>query len=174
MIRGKYLVDGVNGCFGCHSDLDWSKPGAPPVAGHEGSGHIWSDQMMPWLIAPNITPDQDTGIGHWTTEEFVSAVRDGRGHNGTRLYPAMPYPAYTKMSDDDVLALRSYFLTIAPVHNPVVANQLPFPFNIRLSMLFWNAVNFSPGRFQPVSLPTISLPRPSPNPLSARPLCAFA
>ena len=63
MIRGKYLVDGVTACFGCHSDLDWSKPGAPPVAGREGSGHIWSDQMMPWLIAPNITPDPETGAG---------------------------------------------------------------------------------------------------------------
>jgi mono/diheme cytochrome c family protein len=101
------------------------------------------------LVTPNITPDQDTGIGHWSTEEFVSALREGRGHNGTRLYPAMPYPTYTRMTEDDVLALRSYFLTVAPVHNQVVSNQLPFPFNVRLSMLFWNAVNFTSGRFQP-------------------------
>src|SRR5262249_4613511 len=53
--RGEYLVNGVLGCFGCHSDADWSKPGAPPVAGREGSGHVWSDQNLPWLIAPNIT-----------------------------------------------------------------------------------------------------------------------
>ncbi|HEU5235911.1 MAG TPA: hypothetical protein VFU37_02150, partial [Pyrinomonadaceae bacterium] len=60
LMRGKYLVDGVTGCFGCHSDLDWSKPGAPPIAGREGAGHIWSDQDMPWLVAPNITPDNET------------------------------------------------------------------------------------------------------------------
>src|ERR1043165_7030693 len=59
--RGKYLVDGVLGCFGCHTDTDWSKPGAPPKAGREGSGHVWADQDMPWLVAPNITPDKESG-----------------------------------------------------------------------------------------------------------------
>jgi mono/diheme cytochrome c family protein len=53
------------------------------------------------------------------------------------------------MSDDDVLAIRAYLATVTPVDNPVVANQLPFPFNIRLSMLAWNALNFTPGRYQP-------------------------
>jgi mono/diheme cytochrome c family protein len=61
----------------------------------------------------------------------------------------MPYPAYTKMSDDDVLAVRAYLSTVAPVSNNVVSNQLPFPFSIRLSMAFWNAVNFTPGRYRP-------------------------
>src|SRR6266567_7685870 len=65
LARGKYLAEGVNGCFGCHTDADWSKPGAPPVAGREGSGHVWSDQNLPWLIASNITPDKETGIGMW-------------------------------------------------------------------------------------------------------------
>src|SRR3982074_2316447 len=54
LARGKYLVDGVMGCLGCHTDADWSKPGAPPVAGKEGSGHVWSDQNMPWLPPSNI------------------------------------------------------------------------------------------------------------------------
>ena len=58
LARGKYLVDGVLGCFGCHSDPDWSRQGAPPIAGREGAGHIWSDQDLPWLVAPNITPDK--------------------------------------------------------------------------------------------------------------------
>src|SRR2546427_8827241 len=65
LARGEYLVNGVLGCFGCHTDPDWSKPGAPPIAGREGSGHVWSDQMMPWLIAPNITSDKGTGVGGW-------------------------------------------------------------------------------------------------------------
>lgn len=136
--RGRYLAI-LGDCTGCHT-----APGGEPFAGGLTLATPFGN-----LVAPNITPDPETGIGHWTAEEFVSAVRDGRGHNGTRLYPAMPYPAYTKMSDDDVAALRSYFLTVSPVRNSVVANQLPFPFNIRLSMLFWNAINFSPGRFQP-------------------------
>lgn len=136
--RGRYLAI-LGDCAGCHS-----RPGGKPFA-----GGLTLTTPFGNLVTPNITPDQDTGIGHWTADEFVSALRDGRGHNGTRLYPAMPYPTYTRMSDDDVAALRSYFSTIEPIHNPVVSNQLPFPFNIRLSMLVWNAVNFTPGRFQP-------------------------
>jgi mono/diheme cytochrome c family protein len=135
--RGRYLAI-LGDCAGCHT-----RPGGEPFAGGLTLATPFGN-----LITPNITPDQDTGIGHWTTEEFISALREGRGHNGTRLYPAMPYPTYTRISDDDVLALRSYFLTIAPVHNPVVSNQLPFPFNIRLTMLFWNAMNFTTGRFK--------------------------
>jgi mono/diheme cytochrome c family protein len=83
-----------------------------------------------------------------TADEFLATLHDGRGHNGTRLYPAMPYPAYTKMTDEDVLAMRAYFATIAPVSNKVISNQLPFPLNIRLAMVFWNALNFTPGRYQ--------------------------
>ena len=71
------------------------------------------------LVAPNITPDRDTGIGNWTDDEFLAALHEGRGRNGTRLYPAMPYPAYTKMTDADVLAIRAYLATVAPVHNIV-------------------------------------------------------
>jgi hypothetical protein len=52
LVRGQYLVDGVMGCFGCHTDQDWSRPGAPPVAGIEGWGHVWSDQDKPRLLAP--------------------------------------------------------------------------------------------------------------------------
>ena len=83
-----------------------------------------------------------------TNDEFLAILHEGRGHNGKRLYPAMPYPAYTKMTDDDVLAMRAYFATVAPVNNRVVSNQLPFPLNIRFAMVFWNALNFTPGRYQ--------------------------
>lgn len=136
--RGRYLSI-LGDCGGCHT-----RPGGDPFA-----GGLTLKTPFGNLVTPNITPDQDTGIGQWSADEFTAALRDGRGHNGTRLYPAMPYPTYTRISDDDVRALWAYFRTIAPVHNEVVSNQLPFPFNIRLSMLFWNAINFTPGRFQP-------------------------
>ena len=87
------------------------------------------------LVAPNITPDRETGIGAWSDDDFVSAVQNGSGRGGVRLYPAMPYPYYTKMTRDDVLAIRAYLDTLEPVHNQVAANQLPFPFNIRASMI---------------------------------------
>jgi mono/diheme cytochrome c family protein len=101
------------------------------------------------LIGPNITPDPETGIGSWTDEQFVSAVRDGRGRGGIHLYPAMPYPAYSKLKLEDVLAIRAYLKTIDPVHDKIEANKLPFPFDIRSIMIVWNAINFRSNEFTP-------------------------
>jgi mono/diheme cytochrome c family protein len=102
-------------------------------------------------VAPNITPDPETGISSWSDEAFDAAVRGGLRRNGSRLYPAMPYTTYTKMSRDDVLAIRAYLNTVIPVRNAVVANTLPFPFNIRTSMRVWNALYFSQGDYKPDS-----------------------
>src|SRR3984893_18407790 len=112
LLRGKYLVDGVMGCFGCHSDAEWSKPGAPPVAGREGSGHIWSDQDLPWLVAPNITPDKETGAGNWSDDTLARAIREGIGHDGRALFPEMPYPRYRQMSDEDLASVIAYLRTV--------------------------------------------------------------
>jgi mono/diheme cytochrome c family protein len=136
--RGRYLAV-LGDCAGCHT-----APGGAPFA-----GGLALQTPFGALVAPNITSDPDTGIGNMTNDEFLAALHEGRGRNGKRLYPAMPYPAYTKMTDDDVLAMRSYFATVAPVSNRVVSNQLPFPLNIRLAMVFWNALNFTSGRYQP-------------------------
>jgi mono/diheme cytochrome c family protein len=136
--RGRYLAV-LSDCAACHT-----LPGGAPFAGGVAL-------LTPFgtLVAPNITSDPDTGIGNMTNEEFLAVLHEGRGHNGKRLYPAMPYPAYTKMTDDDVLAMRAYFATVAPVSNRIVSNQLPFPLNIRLAMVFWNGLNFTSGRYQP-------------------------
>jgi mono/diheme cytochrome c family protein len=136
--RGRYLAV-LADCGACHT-----KPGGEPFA-----GGLALETPFGTLVTPNITPDKETGIGNMTDGEFLSALHEGRGRDGKRLYPAMPYPAYTKMSDDDVLAIRTYLGTVPPVNNNVVVNQLPFPFNIRLSMVVWNALNFTPGRFHP-------------------------
>lgn len=135
--RGHYLAV-LSDCSGCHT-----APGGPSYA-----GGLALDTPFGKILAPNITPDGDTGIGNWTEDEFASAVREGRGHNGERLYPAMPYPAYTKLTDEDVRDLRAYFATVTPVRNKVIANQLPFPFNIRTSLLVWNTLNFTSGRYK--------------------------
>jgi mono/diheme cytochrome c family protein len=136
--RGRYLAT-LSDCAACHT-----ASGGKPYA-----GGLHLQTPFGTIVSSNITPDRETGIGDWTKEEFLSAVREGRGHNGTRLYPAMPYTAYTKMTDDDVLAIRAYLATLAPVSNKVISNQLPFPLNIRLVMSVWNALNFKPSRFQP-------------------------
>lgn len=129
LARGKYLVDGVMGCFGCHTDQDWSKPGAPPVGGREGSGHVWSDQDMPWLIAPNITPDKETGVGNWSDDTLARAIREGIGHDGRALFPIMPYPNYRQMSDEDLASVIAYIRTVPAVRNQLPTTRMPFPLN---------------------------------------------
>lgn len=136
--RGRYVAVAAD-CVACHS-----LPGGKPYAGG-------SPLYTPFgtLVAPNITPDRETGIGNWTEEDLRRTLREGIGRGGKRLYPAMPYPAYTRMTDDDIRALWTYLRTLEPVSNAVEANQLPFPFNIRLLMAGWNLLNFEPERFKP-------------------------
>jgi cytochrome c553 len=134
--RGRYLVNAVMGCFGCHTDPDWSKPGAPAVAGREGSGHIWADQQMPWLVAPNITPDKETGAGNWSDDMLARAIREGIGHDGRALFPVMPYPHYRFTSDEDLASVIVYLRSV-----PAIRNQLP-----RTTVLF-------PQKFLIQSLP---------------------
>jgi mono/diheme cytochrome c family protein len=136
--RGRYLAT-LGDCAACHT-----VPGGPPYAGGRAL-----ETPFGTLLAPNLTPDRETGIGAWSDDEFIAAVREGQGRNG-HLYPAMPYPYYTKMSRDDVLAIRDYLATLEPVTNKVVANQLPFPFSMRFTLSMWNGINFTSGRFQPV------------------------
>src|SRR5580698_5893644 len=139
--RGRYLAI-LSDCASCHTVSGSNRPFAGGRAIETPFGNI---------VAPNITPDQETGIGSWSDEAFDAAVRSGIRRNGSRLYPAMPYTAYTKMSRDDVLAIRAYLNTATPVRNAVVANTLPFPFNIRASMRVWNALYFKSGDYKPDS-----------------------
>src|SRR5215813_5900665 len=129
LLRGKYLVDGVTGCFGCHSDPDWSRPGAPPIAGREGAGHIWSDQDLPWLVAPNITPDKETGAGNWSDDTLARAIREGIGHDGRALFPIMPYQSYREMSDEDLASIIVYLRTVPAVKSQLPTTKMPFPLN---------------------------------------------
>jgi mono/diheme cytochrome c family protein len=129
MARGKYLVESVQGCFGCHSDADWSKPGAPPMAGREGAGHVWADQDMPWLVAPNITPDKATGAGNWSDDTFARAIREGIGHDERTLFPLMPYTDYQQMSDEDLASIIVYLRSVPAVRNQLPTTKMPFPLN---------------------------------------------
>jgi mono/diheme cytochrome c family protein len=137
--RGRYLAI-LSDCASCHTIPDSNRSFAGGRAIETPFGNI---------VAPNITPDLETGIGSWSDDAFDAAVRKGMRRNGSRLYPAMPYTAYTKMSRDDVLAIRAYLNTVTPVRNAAVANTLPFPFNIRASMLVWNALYFNQGDYKP-------------------------
>jgi mono/diheme cytochrome c family protein len=135
--RGRYLTI-VADCAGCHSGPGKPFAGGRPVPTPFGA-----------MIAPNVTPDRETGIGAWSDDEFVAALRDGKRPDGAPLYPAMPYPSYTKLTKDDALAIRAYLNTVTPIRNAVVANTLPFPFNIREAMLIWDRLYFKRGEFRP-------------------------
>ena len=139
--KGRYLA-AVADCFACHT---------VPNAGQPFAGARPIETPFGVITSSNITPDNDTGIGAWTDEQFDNAVRKGVAPDGSRLYPAMPYPSYTRMSRDDVLAIRAYLKTVEPVHQRVKSNTLPFPFNIRLAMRAWDGLYFTEGEFQPDS-----------------------
>jgi mono/diheme cytochrome c family protein len=136
---GRYLAT-VGDCAACHTQQgsDQAFAGGRPIETPFGT-----------LLASNITPDRETGIGAWTDDEFVNALTRGTGRNGAHLYPAMPYNYLTKLSRADALAIRAYLKTIPPASHEVTSNQLPFPFDIRLSMVAWNALFFTPGAFRP-------------------------
>jgi mono/diheme cytochrome c family protein len=135
--KGRYLSI-LSDCASCHTVPQKNQPfaGGRPIETPFGK-----------IVAPNITPDMETGIGSWTDDQFDRAVRKGIGRNGERLYPAMPFNAYTKMSREDVLAIRAYLNTVTAVYNSVVANTLPFPFSIRTSMQVWDGLYFKEGEY---------------------------
>ena len=138
--RGEYLARAAD-CFACHT-----VPGREPLA-----GGLPFKLPFGTIYSPNITPDKETGIGTWSDEDFLRALHDGVGQGGKHLYPAFPYPSYTLMTRDDVLAVKAYLFSLKPVRNMPPANELMFPFNQRYLMRFWNVL-FNPGhRFQPNS-----------------------
>jgi mono/diheme cytochrome c family protein len=139
--RGRYLVT-LGDCTACHSDP--TRSDSPFGGGHPVPTPFGT------MLAPNITPDPGTGIGNWTARQFDDAVRRGRMPGGKRLYPAMPFPYFARMSAADVGAMWAYLNTVKPVHHAVVADHLPFPFSVRASMIIWDWLYFRPGEWRPI------------------------
>ena len=137
-LRGKALAI-AGDCVACHT-----APGGVPFA-----GGLALTTPFGAIMTPNITPDEATGIGRWSRDDFARAVHEGRRPNGAYLYPAFPYPYYARVTRQDTDSIYAYLRTLAPVSNPVNRNTLPFPFNIRMSMMGWNALFFTPGQFVP-------------------------
>ena len=129
--RGRYLFTVGADCDGCHSQRDWEKFAGPIVASGRGKGFEFPAELgLPGrVIAANITPDVETGIGAWTDGEIVRAIREGVSRDGRALFPMMPYQAFAKMSDSDVLAVVAYMKTIPPVRNALPRTELNFPVN---------------------------------------------
>ncbi len=127
--KGKYLAIAAD-CGACHT---------APNQGREMSGGYIISSPLGNIVASNITPSKTAGIGDYTEQDFVKAVRSGINKQGQHLYPAMPYTSYAKISDADMHALYVYFMQgVKADDNVPPQTELPFPFNIRSSMFFWN------------------------------------
>lgn len=136
--RGKQLTTAAD-CAGCHT-ADPSKPFAGGKRLPTPFGAVYS---------PNLTPDRETGIGAWSDEDFRRAFREGVAPDGSHYYPAFPYAYFTKLTRDDLLAIRAFLATLAPVRNERPAPELWWPFNHRFVMRGWNFLFFKPGIFEP-------------------------
>ena len=136
--RGNALVV-AGDCASCHT--------ADPARPFAGGKRI--ETRFGGFYTPNLTPDRETGLGGWRDEDFVRAMRHGIAPDGTRYYPAFPYPYFTRLIRDDILAIRAYLATLEPVRNRSPAAEPRFPFNFRAAMRLWNWLYLEPGFLMP-------------------------
>src|SRR5690606_30948914 len=99
------------------------------------------------VYAPNLTPDDDTGLGRWSAEDFRRALREGRSKDGRPLYPAFPYPQYTRVTDEDADAIFAFLRSLPAVRQPNRAHALRFPYDRRIVLEAWRWLFFRPQRF---------------------------
>ena len=136
--RGRYLSI-VSDCASCHT-----RGGGRPFEGGLGLKTPFGI-----IYSANITGNPSAGIGDWTPAQFYGALHDGKDDEGHLLYPAMPYTHFDMIPRADSDAILAYLKTVPGSSYAPPANRLPFPLNIRLAMLGWNALNFRPHPFKP-------------------------
>lgn len=135
--RGRYLVR-AGDCRACHT-ANGGKSFAGGRAVPTPFGIIYST---------NITPDPDTGIGNWSDADFYQAMHIGIRRDGKHLYPAFPYPWFTKLDADDVRAIHAYLATLPPVRQLNRSDALPWPLSVRGAMATWNRLYFDAGSYR--------------------------
>jgi mono/diheme cytochrome c family protein len=128
--RGEYLVEAVASCFHCHSDHDSTKPGYPIKPGMKGAGWLMPIPELGRVVAPNITPDKETGIGNWTDDEIARAIQEGVNKHGQALFPIMPYMNFRNMDDEDLASIVVYLRSIPAVRNALPRSELIFPLSL--------------------------------------------
>lgn len=139
LARGEYIAKAAD-CAGCHTAPDHGAP----FAGGLGMGSPFGT-----INTSNITPDPSYGIGRYSFADFDRAVRHGVAPGGKALYPAMPYPEFSKMSDDDLRALYAYLMhRVAPVAKPNEPADVAFPFNQRWTLFGWQWIFMPRGGFK--------------------------
>ena len=148
LIEQGRIIAVASDCMACHTAVT-SENHASGTNGKPFAGGYPIESPMGTIYSTNITPSKSAGIGNYSEADFAAALREGKRADGARLYPAMPYTSYTQMTDADVHALYTYFMKgVAPVDTPGPVTQLPFPFSLRFSMVFWNMLYLHDARFQ--------------------------
>jgi mono/diheme cytochrome c family protein len=137
-VRGEYVFRAA-GCASCHA--------AEGATGADllklGGGKAFASPFGTFY-APNISPDPQAGIGAWQPVDVVNALKNGVGPTGRHLFPALPYPAYTRMQLADAVSLAAYLATLPAVATPSRPHGVPFPFNIRRSLGGWKLLFLDP------------------------------
>ena len=139
MSRGAYLANAA-GCEDCHTDREH---GGRPYAGGRALATPFGT-----FYSPNITPDPETGIGRWTDEQFLRALRDGVRPDGANYFPVFPYPSFTNITDADALAIKAYLFSLPAVRQANRAHDVSFPFSWRFLQNGWKLLFFTPGPFR--------------------------
>lgn len=141
-VRGAYIAT-ASDCEGCHTT-----PGGKQLA-----GGLAIMSPLGTIYATNITPSKKYGIGNYSLAQFSNALRHGVRGDGSHLYPAMPYTSYAKLTDADINALYAYVMqrVLAVDEPPARRTSLAFPYNMRFTMAFWNALFLDPTPFTPDS-----------------------
>jgi mono/diheme cytochrome c family protein len=121
--RGRYLVEVVGSCGNCHTPKG---PQGDLPGQHLAGGFQLEEDFGTW-ITPNITSDPDAGLGRWTDDEIVRAIREGLGRDGKTLGPPMPFELYRRLADSDVRAMVAYLRTVPPVRNAVPRSRYTIP-----------------------------------------------
>jgi mono/diheme cytochrome c family protein len=137
LVREGAKLAAMGNCVACHT-----VPGSKAFA-----GGLELPTPFGKIYSTNITPDPETGIGLWSEAAFQRAMREGVDRRGRHLYPAFPYDHFTLVSDEDNRALYAYLMTREPVRAVAPANELRFPFNIRLLIAGWKLLFFKEGPF---------------------------
>ena len=126
--RGRYIATALSGCIYCHSSHDWAAAGTPIIPGSEGAGEVLPYNDLPGrIVAPNLTPDPETGASNWTDDQLARAIREGIGHDGRALFPIMPYLHYREMSDEDLASVVVYLRSLPAVRHDLPKTEIIFP-----------------------------------------------
>lgn len=146
--RGRYLATAAN-CIGCHTE-----PGGPDYAGGRSLKTPFGT-----FHGPNITPHPEAGIGGWSDEDFLRALKRGVSPDGHPYYPAFPYTSFSGIADADALAIKAFLFSLPPSDRPSRPHELSFPYSVRLALWPWRWLFFDPDPAGPPASASVEIAR---------------